>query len=278
VLGASRLGTTLAGALARAGHAIAGVASRTPASAQAFAARLGGAARPCEPAELVARCDLVFVAVPDLALVELAAALPWRTGQMAVHCSGALDLAVLDPARARGALRGCLHPLQSFPERFGAPSRFEGITCGIEGDGALATRLERICAELGARALPLSGVDRAAYHAAAVLAGNYVVALHAAAERAFALAGLPPEEGRTALAPLTLGAADNVHRLPLAEALTGPIARADTATIARQLAALSPDPELRALYARLGAALLALPLPLAKEQRAALEALLRNEL
>jgi predicted short-subunit dehydrogenase-like oxidoreductase (DUF2520 family) len=275
VVGASRLGTTLALALERAGQPVSAVASLRADSARAFAARLAGAAA-LDASALAGRCELVILAVPDDAVAELAAALPWTAGQSVVHCSGALPLSVLDPARARGALRGCLHPLQSFPERFGAADRFAGITCGVEGDGALADRLQALCAALGASALPLAGVDRARYHAAAVLAGNCVVALHAAAAAAWKIAGLPEERAREALAPLTLGAAENVARLPLHEALTGPFARGDAATVARHLLALRDAPQLYELYVQLSAALLALPLPLSPEQRAALESLVRK--
>ena len=83
------------------------------------------------------------------------------------------------------------------------------------------------CTALGASPLDLSGVDRARYHAAAVLASNYVIALHEAAARAFELAGLPRKAARGALAPLTLGAANALAGLPLEQALTGPLARGD---------------------------------------------------
>src|SRR5436190_2170950 len=117
VLGAGRLGTTLALALVRAGHAVRAVASREPNRAAALAA---------------------------------------------------------------GALRGCFHPLQTFPDRFADPARLRAITIGIEGDGELDAELRALCRELGATPLSLAGVDRARYHAAAVFASNYVVALHAA--------------------------------------------------------------------------------------------------
>jgi predicted short-subunit dehydrogenase-like oxidoreductase (DUF2520 family) len=169
-----------------------------------------------------------------------------------------------------------LHPLQAFPERFGDPARFSGIVCGVEADGALGARLEGYVRALGASVLRLEGVDRARYHAAAVLASNYVVALHAAAAQAFALAGLPAALARTALAPLTQGALDGVQRLTLENALTGPVARGDVATIARHLAALAAAPELCELYRRLGAALLSLPLALSAERKTALHALLSS--
>lgn len=277
IVGAGRLGTSLALALEHVGHPIAAVASARPAAAAELAARLGGAVD-CSVAELVGRCELVVLAVPDDAIAAVVAPLAFEPGQSVVHCSGAQGLEPLAPARARGAACGCLHPLQSFPERFAPPSRFAGITCGIEGEGELSVRLEALCRALGATPLRLEGVDRARYHAAAVFANNYVIALAAAAARTFELAGLAPELARGAFAPLMHAAADSAQRLPLADALTGPLARADLATLTRHLAALAPSPDLRELYVRLACELLRLRLPLRDEQRAALEALLRKAL
>src|SRR5262245_20312909 len=104
VLGAGRLGTTLALAIARAGHAVTAVASREPTRAAELAERLPGA-RALDPETLVARSAVVILAVPDDAVAVVAARLPWRAQQRVVHCSGALGLDVLDPARAAGALR-----------------------------------------------------------------------------------------------------------------------------------------------------------------------------
>ncbi len=275
IIGAGRLGSSLARALEHAGQPIDAVASAGAPSGADLAGRLQRAS-PLAAEALVARCELVWLCVPDAQLATLAARLPWRADQQVVHCSGAHGLQVLDPVRAAGGLRGCLHPLQAFPERFGEPARFAGIVCGIEADSTLQARLQALCARLGARSVALDGVERASYHAAAVLASNCVVALHAAAAQAWALSGLPEALAREALAPLTLGAAEALQRLPLAAALTGPIARGDAPTVALHLHALAPAPELRELYRRLSAALLALPLALSAEQRAGLEALLRD--
>jgi predicted short-subunit dehydrogenase-like oxidoreductase (DUF2520 family) len=273
VIGAGRLGSTLALALAQSGYAVTTVASASTASAEALAARLRGAIA-ADADELVRRCGLVVLAVPDPELAGLAARLAWRARQQVVHTSGALGLETLDPVRAAGGLRGCLHPLQAFPERFGDPARFAGIVCGIEADGTLGAWLEQLCSRLGAQSVRLEGVDRARYHAAAVLTSNYIVALHAAAAEAWTLAGLPAELARPALASLTRGALDAVQRLPLQAALTGPIARGDALTVEQHLRALAQTPGLHELYRQLGATLLRLPLAVSPEQRAALEALL----
>jgi predicted short-subunit dehydrogenase-like oxidoreductase (DUF2520 family) len=274
LIGAGRLGTSLALALEGAGYPTSRVSSANPAAAEELAVRLGGGATSVSAEEIARDCELVFLTVPDSVVRELADSLPWRTGSDVVHCSGALGLGALDAAARAGGRRGCLHPLQAFPDRFADVARFEGIVCGVEADGALATLLGELARGFGAQVIRLEGVDRARYHAAAVFASNYLVALHAAAARSFALAGLPPEIARTALWPLTLGTAQRIAELPLERALTGPVSRGDTATVAQQLAALAVEPELRALYVQLGALLLQLPIALDGTRRDELTKLL----
>jgi predicted short-subunit dehydrogenase-like oxidoreductase (DUF2520 family) len=276
LVGAGRLAASLAAALQAAGYRVAAVASAREASARELAARLesGPAAR--EAQAVADDCDLVFLTVPDGAIAAVAGAVRWREGQAVVHCSGALGLDILAPAREAGANIGCLHPLQSFPSREGAPARFRGITCGVQGAEPLGAALERVARDLGATPVRLEGVDRALYHAAAVFASNYVVSLMAAAARTWEQAGLPLEAARPALAPLLLGAAGNIEAHELPEALTGPVARGDIATVQRHLAALD-DASLRALYRGLAAELLRLPLGHSPEVASRLEALLRED-
>jgi predicted short-subunit dehydrogenase-like oxidoreductase (DUF2520 family) len=274
LIGAGRLGSSLALALARAGHPISLVYSPNHERAEELAARLGTSLAIASGQELALRSELVFLTVPDGAVRAVADALPWRAGQSVVHCSGALGLSALDAVQRAGGLRGCLHPLQTFPSRFVDAAAFHAIACGVEADGALTGELEGFVRQLGAQVVRLEGVDRVRYHAAAVFASNYVLALHVAAQRCFTLAGLSEPLARTALGPLTLGAARRLAQLPLEQALTGPLARGDTETIARQLESLSVEPELRALYAGLGALLLQLPLALEPAQRAELLTLL----
>ena len=167
VLGPGRLGRTLAAALEGAGYRVRLASSRTVQEAQ----------------DAADTSDVAFLTVPDAAIAGVAAVVEWRPGQLVAHCSGARGLEVLAVADQAGALIGCLHPLQSFPPD-PDPARFTGITCGIEGPAPADAILAGIAADLGARTVRLEGVDRALYHAAAVLIANDAVALAAAATRA----------------------------------------------------------------------------------------------
>jgi predicted short-subunit dehydrogenase-like oxidoreductase (DUF2520 family) len=270
IVGVGRLGASLAAALAAAGYApplLVGQGRRDSNGA-------GRSMVETPPDTLTARCDLIFLTVPDSAIADVAAAYPWRAGQVVVHSSGALGLDALASASALGASVGCFYPLQTFPARLPpeqASARFRGIVCGIEGSGEASNRLEAIAHDLGAHVVRLEGVERAAYHAAAVLAGNDVVALMIAAARAWAHAGLPSEGAREALAPLIRASADGIAELPLAQALTGPVARGDVSTVEQHLHALAGDPPLLELYRRLGLELLTLDLGHEPEVRLALQ-------
>jgi predicted short-subunit dehydrogenase-like oxidoreductase (DUF2520 family) len=91
--------------------------------------------------------------------------------------------------------------------------------------------------------------QRPAYHAAASIASNFLVALEAAAEEVAGAAGLEPEEARAALAPLVRTTVENWEQLGPRRALTGPVARGDDLTVAAQRAAVrEAAPQLEALF------------------------------
>jgi predicted short-subunit dehydrogenase-like oxidoreductase (DUF2520 family) len=269
VVGLGRLGTCLVRALLRAGVNVTGLTSKQSDRALELARQWNLASVVTSLGQIAKHADVVFVTVPDVELATVTEQLAIGSGQSVVHCSGALDLSPLTAAAARGASCGVFHPLQSFGPTAN-PDRFQGIAVGVDADPPLADGLSRLAERLGAIPFSLRGVDRARYHAAAVFASNYLVALHAAAARIWQSAGLPPESARAALATLSRGAIENIAAHDLASALTGPIARGDVATVAGHLAALQNDLPSLALYRALASELLALPLEITPDLRAAL--------
>lgn len=260
-VGAGRLGAALASGLVETGYRVTAVASQHLPAAQALAMALGpGVEFTVDAARVAARCDLVFLTVPDAAIAPTCRSIAWEPRHRVVHCSGALGLDALVGVAAAGGIPGCLHPLQSFPSRLPEPERLRGIFCGVEGADPLGSLLEQMVAGFGAQPFRLEGVDRTLYHAAAVFVSNHVVALASAAGRLWTLAGLPDRLGRQALSPLLLAASANVAALELRDALTGPVARGDAGTVEAHLRALTADPALRELYRALSAELLRLPL------------------
>jgi predicted short-subunit dehydrogenase-like oxidoreductase (DUF2520 family) len=174
--------------------------------------------------------DIVLLCVPD---AEIAAAAAGVDARVVGHVSGASSLAVLGAGRARFGL----HPLQTVT---GRETSFADCGCAIAGSTPEALELARELA-LAARMEPFEIDDsaRAAYHAAASMASNFVVTLAWMAERLAATAGIAPNDARRMLAPLVRQTVDNAAKLGPADALTGPIARGDDITVARQRAAVA---------------------------------------
>jgi predicted short-subunit dehydrogenase-like oxidoreductase (DUF2520 family) len=96
--------------------------------------------------------------------------------------------------------------------------------------------------------LALDGSQMAAYHAAAALASNYVVAAIDVAAAVLGAAGVSPEQAAQALVPLAEGALRNVAARGTTSGLTGPVRRGDAATFQRHLDALRGRPELVEVY------------------------------
>jgi pantoate--beta-alanine ligase len=177
--------------------------------------------------------DVVLLCVPDRAIAEVAAGI--EPGSWVAHVSGATPLSALDPHERRFGM----HPLQSFSKSRG-PEQLDGAWAAVRAETedarAVGYRLAEI---LGLRPFPLKDAGRAAYHAGAAVASNYLVTLRHAAGSLLEAAGAPPE----ALDPLMRGVIDNGFEL------TGPIARGDWETVARHLEAIRAErPELEELY------------------------------
>ena len=185
--------------------------------------------------------ELVFLAVSDSAVEGLCrqvAGLAGR-GQLVAHCAGALTLEPLRSALDAGARVGSLHPLRAIP-RGSTPGILRDAAAGIAGsDAGAREQLHQVARALGMSPIPVSGEARALYHAAAVLAAAGQVALFSRAVKAFqAATGAPEPIARAALLPLSRGALAALERLAPGEALTGPVARGDEATVSAHRAAL----------------------------------------
>jgi predicted short-subunit dehydrogenase-like oxidoreductase (DUF2520 family) len=177
--------------------------------------------------------DIVLLCVPDRAIAEVAGNVD--LGPWIAHVSGATPLAALDPHSRRFGL----HPLQSFSKARGA-EQLDGAWAAItaETDDALSLGFA-LAGLLGLRPFELDDASRAAYHAGAAVASNYLVTLRRAAGSLLEAAGAPPE----ALDPLMRGVIENGFEL------TGPIARGDWETVERHLAVIrEARPELEELY------------------------------
>jgi predicted short-subunit dehydrogenase-like oxidoreductase (DUF2520 family) len=197
--------------------------------------------------------ELVFITTPDDAIPVVAAELGWHPGQSVVHCSGADSLDTLEPASKAGARVGGFHPLQTFASVDHAIENLPGSTFALETEGELLDTLRDMATALDGNSIQLGAGDKVLYHAAAVLACNYLVALVKLSTDLWKIFDVPAAEAVRALMPLLRGTLNNVENVGLPDCLTGPIARGDLGTIRKHLAALERSaPSLLAPYREMG--------------------------
>ncbi len=215
IVGRGRVGRALSEALRHAGYEVDGPLGR--------GADAGNA-------------DAVLLCVPDAEIATAAANI--APGPLVGHCSGATALEALRPHEAFS-----LHPLMTVTAE---GAEFAGAGAAVAGSTTRALEFATDLARaLNMRPVEIAESDRPAYHAAAAIASNFLITLEAAAERIGATVGLEREE----LVPLVRATVENWARLGPERALTGPVARGDEATVARQREAVAgAAPELLELF------------------------------
>lgn len=234
-LGAGRVARTLAQALAAAGWPVVATASRTLASAQALAREVPGCTAHADMAQAAERAELVFLTVPDDELARIAKAVPWRSGQGVVHCGGATEVAVLDPAAQRGALTGGFHPLQLFADPAVALQHMDGCTVTIEAPAQLEVVLRAVAGAVGYRAITLPPGSRALYHAGSCFAAGFLLSLLREACDLWNACGIGDEDALAALLPLARGTLATAQEKGLAGAQAGPFSRGDSGVVRKHL-------------------------------------------
>lgn len=250
IVGAGRVGRSLARALRRRGYRIGAVVTTRPRTARAAVRFIGAGVALARIGLVVGQADILLIATPDRAVADVARALahlPARwSGKVVLHTSGALSSRELLPLRRCGAAVGCLHPLYPFPRPVADLPR--GVVFGVEGDGRASSRAAHMAGQLGGKIVRVRTKGKAHYHVAAVMAAGHVITLLELARQVLARAGVRGKNAQRVLLPLT-EAALRGYRARGARAWTGPIARGDSATVRRHLVALKDLPlEVRQVY------------------------------
>jgi len=212
-IGPGRAGLSLARALGGAGFDVAAILGRHD-----------------DQSEAAQGVDVLVIATPDDVVAAVAARVRPSDTCVVVHLAASLGLDVLGSHTRRASL----HPLIPLPNpTIGAHRLASGVSFAVAGD-PVADEMARA---LGGRPFAVADADRAAYHAAACVASNHVVALLGQVERIAATTGLDVD----AFLELSRAAIDDVARLGPAGALTGPAARGDWATLERHRRALPEE-------------------------------------
>lgn len=263
VLGAGRLGSSLAIALDKAGYTVAAITSRQPTHREWLNSHIttGIVVENVQTAVNVA--NIVFITGPDAYIEKICSGVKWRSHQAVIHCAGAMSLAPLDTARVAGAQTGGFHPLQTFPT-IDSYERLQDVSFAIESASPELLGWLRILAEdLGGSAFQIESSQRAAYHASAVMACGLLSGLTGLSAEMWEPLGIERTEALRRLIPLLRATVDALDEKGLPHAITGPFVRGDIETITMHLeATTNKSIGIRNAYAALALA----SLHIAKEQ------------
>jgi len=252
-IGAGKVGTAIAVLLQKKRYEIVGIGDKILESAQKLALRLNCPLATTEGEEAAKLAELIFITTPDSEIKHICEKIGakggFKPGNLVIHTSGALSSEVLASAKVYGAQTISLHPLQTFPDADSAIQALPGSYFGLEGDPEAVKRGEEIVRALGGYPLFIPPGAKPLYHAAACVASNYLVTLVDLALELYEKIGISKEEGLKITLPLLKTTLENIERLGVKEALTGPLERGDAETIRSHLQALKASaPELVDFY------------------------------
>jgi len=255
IIGCGKVGMALAEHLPGAGYRPKGFSSRSSDSARQAAGIAGVPDRWFENVWDAAKdADIVFITTPDGLIKESSRIISenkgFRENTVVLHCSGALAstvLALVEPGKKLSRIKiGSMHPLQSFAAGQSGKSDnpFENIIMAVEGDPLAVEKAREIAMDLGAKPFTIQTEGKILYHAAAVVASNYLVTLMDLAIKLMAASGVSESEAFEILKPLIKGTLTNIENTGIPDALTGPIARGDAGVVEKhvqEIRSLSAD-------------------------------------
>lgn len=257
IIGAGVVGSAVGHLLRLQGYTIKGVVARSLEKAERSARFIGGGEPGTDPVAAARGADWVFITTPDRAIKDtcetISAGGGFGDGALAIHLSGALSSRVLASAGRRGARVVSLHPMQSLASVEQAVKDLPGSYFSMEGDPEAMADGRAIVEALGGILVVIPSDQKALYHAGAAVASNYLVTVVDFAVKIFESLGLRREEAIKAIFPLIRGTVNNIERVGVPDALTGPIARGDVQTVEEHIAVLTKTmPGMVRLYTELG--------------------------
>ena len=255
IIGTGAVGTALAVLFHNAGYSISGVAGRNRERSAKLAQQLNLPNDDVSNDAIVSGSDVIFFCLPDDALSgeinRCAQAGLSFNGKLFFHTSGALSSDLFEPVREKGASAASFHPLQTIPRTSTAVS-LKDFAVALEGDQPAVDYAFDMVQKIGAKPMLIQSEQKNIYHATATLASNGLVGLSGVVEEMIDAVGLG-EEGREYFYKLMSQSLDNSRSMTAPEAITGPAARGDVATLKQHLNSLrQQSPHIVPIYVVIG--------------------------
>ena len=191
--------------------------------------------------DMIASADVIFICTNDDEIEKVCMSINNSANDLHnktfIHFSGLKSSDVFDPLREKGAAGASFHPLSTFSSKE-SEETFYGIIFGHEGDDC-ADLIRYFLKDYGPGIISITKSQKARYHAAAVISSNLLCALLDISDNMLKDIGL--EQGVLLHKHLINTSINNIITGGTKNALTGPAARGDLATIKEHLGVLLAD-------------------------------------
>lgn len=239
IIGAGKVGTSLAAVLKRKGFHIVGVSDTAEASLKTAERYLGkDVLYTGNNMDVVGMSDVIAITTQDRVIQDIAVEINAKAerldGKLIFHTSGADPSSVLMPLDQKGALLGSLHPLQTFPDIDSAIGVLQDTCIFIEGDKGAIPILRHLGDHIGAKVYVIAGKDKVLYHLSAVFVCNLLSALFYSGKGLMEKINIDFEP----FLPIIRATLNNIENKGPLAALTGPIVRGDVKTVKAHLGAI----------------------------------------
>lgn len=241
LVGSGKVGQTLLRLIADTGRYAIGDIYNPRLERAKTAAQFIGAGRAISSLSEMRPADLWIITVPDTKIADLAMELAKELASergyppsCAVHCSGFLPAAAMEPLGLAGWKLASAHPMFSFADPAIGIGKFDGSYCGLEGNAQAIEIIEPLFEAIGGIPFPVTTKGKALCHGAAVFASNLNVVLQMIAQDAWREAGVPDGVINELHAGILRSTTENVLALGPEDALTGPAARNDWSVVEQQ--------------------------------------------
>lgn len=252
IIGAGRLGKNLALSLMTHGkHQLLAICNQhLPSALEAIHQLQQGEA--VASLALLPPAELTLITAPDDQIANIATHLATLNvitpGSIVAHCSGVLSSQALQPLQKQGCYIASLHPLKAFRAHYIEKQSFAACLCTLEGDEPAVQCLTTLLTAMNAEIVHIQSAKKQSYHAAAVIASNFMVTIASCAETLLLETGLTLEQAQRITRQLMNSSCNNLqHSSETKDALTGPFVRGDVNTIATHLQAID-DAEILQFY------------------------------
>jgi predicted short-subunit dehydrogenase-like oxidoreductase (DUF2520 family) len=278
IIGAGKVGIVLGRTLMDKGYPVMAVASRRKESLEIAKRYMGeGPLYTPDNMKVVELCDVIAVTTQDREIHKVAEEIQATSvsieGKTFFHTSGAHKASELTPLDTHGAHLGSLHPLQSFPDVDTGLAALPSTHIFIEGDEGALRNLQVIAQVVGFDSVVIKSENKVLYHLAAVFVCNLLTALFYSGQQIMDKIDIDLKP----FYPIIHATLHNIETKGPLAALTGPVIRGDSGTVAAHLEAMKGMSQQESVYKVLS--LVALEMSekrdiLTEEQKAALKALI----